>query len=198
MPIARLRDSYTTYADNNRWRSLSGHFLPSLFLLLIVASVASAQSGQAVTVQEVNRRRAKFDLPPLTYNAKLEKAAQHHANWMGRSGRMIHLEGKKPTENTREAWSNSTWHPINRAVKYGYFEVDFLSQPKANDYVNEAIAHGGPRAGPDRYSPAKIVKGWMLSPGHRKIILGDYKEIGVGFVNVRGNAYWCIVVAKHK
>lgn len=198
MPIARLRDSYTTYADNNRWRSLSGHFLP-FFLLLIMTSVAPAQSGQTVTTSLINKVRAKQGrLPPFVPNAKLEQAAQHHANWMGRTGRTVHLEGEKPKENTREAWKNSTWHPINRAVKYGYFEVDFLSRSKANDHIGEAIAHGGPRSGPGRFQPSVIVSGWFKSQEHRKIILGNYKEIGVGFTKVKGHAYWCIVVAKQE
>jgi uncharacterized protein YkwD len=174
------------------------NYLKQAIFFLSLVSVAAAQSGQAVTMNQINGYRAKSKLPALTYNNKLEQAAQHHANWMAKNGRMIHMEGQRPKQNTRKAWQKSTWHPINRTVRYGYFNVDHLSHPQAGTYVSEAIAHGGPRSGPGRFQPATIVMGWMKSNGHRPILMGDYKEIGVGFAKTQtGHAYWCVVVAKH-
>jgi len=169
------------------------------WVVLFVASVAQAQDVSKATISQINSHRKKNNLSAFVRNSKLAQAAQHHANWMAKKRRMVHLEGQKPKVNTREGLKKATWHPINRAVKYGYLQVDMLAHPKANDYVGEVIAHGGPRSGPGRFNPVVICKGWMKSPGHRKTILGKYKEIGVGFAKTRqGDAFWCVVVGKTK
>ena len=173
--------------------------IPIVLVVLFFASVLQAQDVSRATTSQINSYRKKSNLPVFVLNRKLSQAAQHHANWMAKNRRMDHLEGQKPKINTREVWEKSTWHPLNRAVRYGYLQVDILANPKANDYVGETLAHGGPRSGTGRFNPAVIVRGWMNSAGHRKTILGDYKEIGVGFAKTRqGDAFWCVVVGKIK
>lgn len=170
-----------------------------VWVILFFASVLQAQDVSNATISQINSYRNRSNLSAFVPNSKLSHAAQHHANWMANNYRMVHLEGQKPKINTREVWSKSTWHPINRAVKYGYLQVDILAHPKASDYVGEIIAHGGPRSVPGRFNPVVIVRGWMNSTGHRKTILGNYKEIGVGFAKTRqGDAFWCVVVGKTK
>ena len=173
--------------------------LPIVLVVLFFASVAQAQDFSKATISQINSYRKRSNLSAFVPNGKLTQAAQHHANWMANNRRMVHLEGQKPKINTREVWGKSTWHPINRAVKYDYLQVDILAHPKANDFVGEIIAHGGPRSGPGRFNPVVIVRGWMNSTGHRKTVLGNYKEIGVGFAKTRqGDAFWCVVVGKTK
>ena len=168
-----------------------------LFGLLSRAASASAGDVRQQTVERINAERTKAGKPALNYNEKLEQAAQSHADWMARVGKMTHIEGERPADNSREAWAKSSWHPINRAVKAGYLPLEILSTPDANSHVGENIAHGNPDSGPDRFRPAAIVGGWMRSDGHRKAILGDYQEIGIGvMITERGDVFWCCVFGK--
>jgi len=168
-----------------------------MIFLLVAASPAAADDVRQSILEKVNAARRNAGRSPLKPNEKLQRAAQQHADWMARTGKMVHLQGEKPTGNDRQAWAKSTWHPINRAIQAGYLDLDVLSTPNANDHVGETIAHGKSDAGPNRFSPGAIVNGWMNSPGHRKTILGDYTEIGVGvMITSRGDVFWCAVLGK--
>lgn len=50
---------------------------------------------------------------------------------------------------------------------------------------------GGETIGAGQRTPASIVQGWMNSPGHRAILLGSYRHVGVGHATggIYGN-YW--------
>ena len=164
---------------------------------LSAASHCRADDVRQSILEAVNQARKQTGHAALKYNTKLQQAAQSHADWMARTGKMVHLQGEKPTINDRQAWAKSTWHPINRAIQAGYFDLTVLSKPNASDHVGETIAHGKPDSGPNRFRPHAIVNGWMNSPGHRKTILEDYTEIGVGvMITSRGDVFWCAMFGK--
>ena len=54
----------------------------------------------------------------------------------------------------------------------------------------------GEAIGAGQQSAADIVQAWMDSPPHRKILLGDFRVIGVSMVaDANGVPYWTLVVA---
>ena len=164
---------------------------------LSAASHCRADDVRQSILEAVNQARKQTGHAALKCNTKLRQAAQSHADWMARTGMMVHLQGEKPTGNDRQVWAKSTWHPINRAIQAGYLDLKVLSTPNLRDHVDEVIAHGKPDSGPNRFRPQAIVKGWMNSPGHRKAILGNYTEVGVGvMITSRGDVFWCAVFGK--
>lgn len=165
-----------------------------LLFLLFPSLPALAGDVRQMTFGKINAERRRAGRTELKYNDKLEDAAQAHADWMARTGKMTHVQGDRPTGNTREAWAKSTWHPINRAIESGYLDLEVLSAPNANDHVGENIAHGNSDSGPDRFRPQSIVAGWMQSEGHRSTMLGDYREVGIGvMITEQGDVFWCAV-----
>lgn len=174
--------------------------------LLSASLSASAQDAPFVSdvFQRINEQRTQHGLDRCTYNKKLEKAAQFHAEWMARNRKMEHLQ-----EEARSLAEHKTCnhHPINRAINAGYvdweriFFVETRSdgqiahvRPGANDCVGEIIAAGW-KAGHPMTQTQTIVTGWMNSPGHRKEILtGRYKEMGIGVACTPGaeDTFWCV------
>lgn len=166
----------------------------AVVLFFCVSLPALAGDVRQMTLDRINAERTKAGRNELKFNEKLERAAQDHADWMAHTGKMIHLQGEKPSGDSRETWAKSTWHPINRAIRAGYLDLEVLSAPNANEHVGENIAHGNPDSGPDRFRPRTIVAGWMRSEGHRKTMLGDYREVGIGvMITERGDVFWCAV-----
>lgn len=116
----------------------------------------AAKSRKELT-QEVlvltNAERAKFKLPPLTYETRLEKAAQWMAEDMAINNYFAHVDSLDRSIG-------------QRVPSFGYTNYQTL---------RENIAAGYPTA-------AQVVEGWMNSPSHRKAILCDkVKHLGVGF-----------------
>ncbi len=140
-------------------RSLRLGLLPLLALLLAFPAVASARSGasyRSSTERSVfkllNDVRRAHNLPPLAFSSALRAAAREHsADMLERQ----YFEHDSPDEafDTR----------IRRHLKSGM--------------VGENIAWGtGSYA-----TPAGIVKLWMNSPGHRRIILTPgLHRVGLG------------------
>ncbi len=99
---------------------------------------------------QVNRERAKNNLPPVVCDAALSAIAQNYAKDMVERGFFNHTspEGKDAFDRLNEAGIS-----YRRAA--------------------ENIACREPDAG-------KVVKLWMGSPLHKKNILGDFTNVGVG------------------
>jgi uncharacterized protein YkwD len=189
----------------------------NLRVLLIASSVGIAITTpsfaqEAPFVRDVfariNAERVQHGLKPCTYNGKLEKAAQFHAEWMARNEKMEHLEAdEEPT--SVEHHKTCTFHHINRAIKAGYRSWDDFffvenrpdgqivqTRPDANEQVSEIIAAGWNAGHPMSHTKV-VVDGWMRSPGHRKEVLtGFYEEMGIGVSCTPENEYdtfWCVV-----
>lgn len=109
-----------------------------------------------------NRYRAQAGLPPLAINAQLQAAAQAHADFMARVGKMAHQ---------------------------GIGDGDMATRLHAAGYLygraGENIAWNQPNV-------ASVMTAWWGSPGHRANILGDYTEAGFAVAyGARKDPYWC-------
>lgn len=107
--------------------------------------------ARAEILAAVNAERKKVGAPPLKPNARLDQAAQRHAQDMLARHYFAHEspEGKTVRERAREA---------------GY---DWRA-------IGENIAEG-------QLSVAEVMDTWMHSPGHRRNILDpNYRDLGVG------------------
>lgn len=145
---------------------------------------------RAAVFHETNRRRAEHDLPPLTFNAQLEQAAQEHAADMARHR---YVEHENPRDPERR------W-PMDRVRLTGYvprsvsenvakvFRVRY--EPGRNYYRYErggkTVFSYQPQGEPiPAHSYASFARflldEWMNSPGHRENILRQGSEqLGVG------------------
>ncbi len=114
-------------------------------------------------LQAHNVERTRRRRPPLVLNPELTQAAQAHADDMARRGKMAHRGGDGSS-------------PFERMKRVGYsFQA-----------AGENVAYGFDRVD-------AVMAGWMHSPGHRRNILGDYTEIGVGRAIAPGGVlYYCV------
>jgi uncharacterized protein YkwD len=118
---------------------------------------------RAQVIEAHNRTRAEAKLPALVISPKLQAAAEAHAKDMAAHGKMTH-----------KGSDGSTIVERVKAQEYRYFRV------------GENIAHG-------RYTTARLMKGWMDSPPHKRNILGSFSQIGVACATAEdGKRYWCV------
>ena len=109
----------------------------------------------------INKERAKGNLPPLAFNAKLQRAARGHSENMAKQDKLEHvLDGKTPTNRVD-------------AAGYNYSRIG----------ENVAFNEGG--------TTAEVVQGWMESPAHKTNILKkEFKDTGLAIaVNAKGVQY---------
>lgn len=118
---------------------------------------APAAKVRAATRCLINRRRVGHGLRRLRGHERLKVAAQRHTRHMVRSNRFSHTGAGGST-------------PFERVKRTGY--------PRGSSAaVGENIAWGeGKRA-----RPKPIVRSWMNSSGHRRIILENrFRHVGIG------------------
>ena len=128
------------------------------------AALHDLENVRARMLESVNAERRTRRLPPLLENARLDLAAQRHAEDMIRRSYYSHEspEGSSAMERSRGAGYEST-------------------------AIAENIAEG-------QGTVAEVMQGWMESPGHREHILGlALKEIGMGVAFGRNARGWEIV-----
>lgn len=120
-----------------------------------MATPAFAQTFPEQVVELTNiERLANGNLPPLKLQSNLMTAGQTHSQNMATRNFFMHCDPDTGTQ----AWDRMT------AAGYSW------------NAAAENIAAG-------QMTPATVVAGWMLSPGHRANILSSaYRETGVGFV----------------
>lgn len=133
-------------------------------LVLATFSRATSRDGWVSELLELhNRMRAMEGLPPLSIEDRLGAAAQAHAQDMAARGVMEHRGGDGS-------------NPADRVTRLGY---RFAA-------VGENVAMG-------QTTPGEAAQSWYNSPPHRRNILGDYSQCGVGrSVGADGRFYWCI------
>ena len=114
-------------------------------------------------VEAHNVERARRRLPPLTCNAELGSAALSHAEDMARRRKMSHRGGDGSSPFDRIGAAGYRYRAAGENVAYGFDDV------------------------------GSVMQGWMKSPGHRRNILGDYAEMGVGRATGKdGATYWAV------
>lgn len=119
-----------------------------------------APSGaQAEVLALVNQERAAVGCAALTVNAKLTKAAQDHSADMAAHNNMSHTGSDGSDPGRRITRAGYEWRAYGENVAYGYGTA------------------------------AKVMEGWMNSPGHKRNILDcSFKEIGIGLA--QPGQYW--------
>ena len=102
---------------------------------------------------EINEARAREGIPPVWPNVRLSKAAEAHAQALAEGEALGHF-GATGSD------------PLQRITDAGYLPLAF----------GENIAMGS-------LAPRMIVEAWLLSPGHRLVLLDPaVQEVGLGGV----------------
>lgn len=95
-----------------------------------------------------NAERAKVGLKPFVHDARLQAAAQDHADYMAKVGKMAHFGIGDGDDAARVAKRGYTWSSLDENVAKG------------------------------QTSAAQVVADWMTSDGHRRNILGHDTDFG--------------------
>jgi uncharacterized protein YkwD len=115
------------------------------------AKLSEGLARQAV-ICLVNQRRSHAGIGALAENGDLDQSAQGHAVAMAKHN------------------SYSHGNAANRIRRAGYLAGATVW------LVGENLAWGPGRIG----SPKRVVAEWMKSPEHRRVLLGGFRDIGVG------------------
>lgn len=183
-----------------------------LILILVLFSSSAFAQGRHRAVHDlttnlINQQRRNNGLSSLTQNYQLQQAAQSHAEWMAKVGKMEHVQKHDKPRNYAHH-KVCDWIHINRIIKAGYFDYDecFRARhipngivadtvPGVDNMSGEIIAAGFGAGGmnPSQQLQVHVVPGWMRSPGHRKEILTrNYEEMGVGYAVGPKGSFWCV------
>ena len=127
------------------------------------AAVAAAEETEAPILARVNVVRRAYGLRPLSFSAKLAASADAHAHSMATRGYFSH------------DWSNgaafTTW------VQRFYSPAGYGTWSAGENLL---------WASPPELTPHEVVRAWLNSPSHRRILLTPYwRELGIGVVHAR-------------
>ncbi|MCP4749128.1 MAG: hypothetical protein GY874_23795, partial [Desulfobacteraceae bacterium] len=119
----------------------------------------------------VNQERAKVNLTELSADSILTEVAQDRTQ-------RLEIETPIDDDGNVEYFDHlpDTWGDIQSA---GY---------EGNGY-GENIAWGSGQ-GSENATPEGVMNGWMNSQGHKKNILGDFTDLGVGFIEADSGFWW--------
>jgi uncharacterized protein YkwD len=123
----------------------------------VPAGSQPAASASGAIVCLINHRRSEHHLRRLHGSVALATAAQSHSDTMDSQDFFSH--------------KGSDGSPASRAAAAGYMQG-------ARDWeIGENLGYGATSAG----SPRAMVRAWMRSPEHRKVMLERFwRQIGVG------------------
>lgn len=126
-----------------------------------------AEEAAPAMIAAINEARAVDKLAELKLNKTLQTAAMTHAREMAEAGKFLPEDADGLT-------------PTKRAQESGY-KAAAIAQ---NDAIGQA-------------EPQKVVKSWLDSEDSKKVILGDYEDIGVGVAtDKKGVPYWTLLIGK--
>ena len=133
------------------------------------ASISSVSGDhlERATLCLVNRERSSRGLRKLTVSKRLSLAAVRHSRDMARRNYFSHVSPRGSTFMTR-------------IRKTGYL------RGARSWSAAENIAWGSGSYG----TPRSIVRAWMRSAGHRRNILGRFRNIGLGIVRGTPSRGW--------
>ena len=125
-----------------------------------VADTTTLSQASGAVLCLVNGERARHGLAPLRAQRQLNRSAQAHSRDMV----------------ARQYFEHDTPNGVNvrqRAARAGYL------RKRSAGKIGQTIAWGTER----QSTPAELVRTFMTSPGHRRILLDRrYRDIGVGLV----------------
>jgi uncharacterized protein YkwD len=114
-------------------------------------------------VDAVNAARAARGLPPLRWDDGASRAAHAHAVDMAAMREMRHIGSDGSDAGTRLRAAGVSWSSWGEALGAG-----------------------------SRDAPS-LVQAWMVSAGHRAVLLGAFTRIGVGVaMSADGTPYWTL------
>lgn len=114
----------------------------------------ATEMSRGSLLADTNTARAQNGLGPLALNDKLDSSAQAKANDMAAKNYWAHVSPD----------GTQPWYFFSQAG-YNYLRA------------GENLAYG--------FSTSQgTVDGWMNSPSHRENVLGDYTDVGFGFIDV--------------
>ena len=120
-----------------------------------VPSQGEREQAARLTMCVLNEERASRGLPSLRSQGQLELAAERHARDMVRRRYFSHTTPEGTTFSERLRF-------YTRGFRWG---------------VGETLAWGRGSGS----TPAAIVRAWLASPSHRRVVLDErYREIGLG------------------
>ena len=94
-----------------RMAAMKPRLLLFLALVILEISSAAAQDTQSVLLARINSLRRSQGLPAYSISAALNAAANNHARWMARTGKVSHQQddGTGPRTRARNAGYSSSW-----------------------------------------------------------------------------------------
>jgi uncharacterized protein YkwD len=126
-----------------------------------------AKAGPSEVVEALNQAREEEGLKPLTVNSKLMDVASWAAKAMA-AGDFSKSQEQMGTALVREV--------------------------KKSGYKPQSLAES---TGAGQTTGAEVAKQWLASPTEKKIILGDFSEVGVGVAaSEKGVPHWCLILAR--
>lgn len=141
---------------------------------LLVSTSDCPTSFEQMVILLINSERANAGLAPLALDIRLQAAARWFSTDLAINGIMF------PSDPHKDSNGNSTEQRFT-LQGYPYLEVG----------ETIALGFGGPNA-----TPEEVVQGWMGSPIHHDILLGDtYVHIGVGYTHYSGGIWDDVTVA---
>jgi len=110
-------------------------------------------------IEQTNAYRAKYNLPPLTENKKLNEACQMFAEVMARTGQMSHhADGRSPS--SRISAAGYTWSSVAENIAYRWDRKSSTNEDYAKATLNQ----------------------WINSSGHRRNLLSSQnRQCGAAF-----------------
>ena len=125
-----------------------------LQLIICLSSFAQTTLDSLIFV-EVNNYRQKNGLVQLEFNKKVWIVANHHTNYMVKTGKLEHSENKLKKPSNRMDYYDVTWV-----------------------YCGENIAVVNPDNKTKKEIALLIMQMWIDSPLHKKVLLSDKPIIG--------------------
>ncbi len=114
----------------------------------------------------INQRRIEHGLEPLEWNGQIAEVAKDHSRDMANNNFFDHqnLQGEGPEDRLMNSGINyfSCGEVLLEQSRFSVI-ISFIPIPKTQGQI-----------------AGDTVEGWMNSPGHRMIILGEFDKIGVG------------------
>jgi uncharacterized protein YkwD len=115
----------------------------------------------------LNKGRAAADLPPLREDRRLTEAATRIARGLAKADSLDPGAGRG---------------------------TDLMDALKKSGYAYRKLAE---LAASGQGDPAEVVATWMKNEQDRKTVLGDYRDVGIGYASgAEDRPFWCLILAR--
>lgn len=140
-------------------------FTQTLFLLLISIVSFSQTKLDSLVLVEINSYRSSKGLDSVVYSTINFKASIHHSKYLVRTGKIGHTEDTLVSTSDRVKFYGGKCTHIGENVT----SLSLNFKDSDDKFLNKISKD--------------IVKSWINSPDHNKILLSDFKFAGVSCVN---------------